>query len=130
VDVSTTVGSSGNRLSAGKITPSDVSIQKDFDTASIPLLNLAFAGTSSNQPVIIGVTQTAKPANDTSKYLEYTLTNVIISSFSQGAGSSGTPTDSFTLNFTKCNLLAAPTGADNTPQQTVGGYDFALAQPC
>jgi type VI secretion system secreted protein Hcp len=124
VDVATTVGASGNRLSAGKITPSDVSIQKEFDGASVPLLNLAFAG--SNQPTaVIAVTQQA--SNTGEKYLEYTLTNVIISSFSQGAGASGTPTDSFTLNFTKCNIIASPTGTDGTPVQTVGGYDFATA---
>jgi type VI secretion system secreted protein Hcp len=125
VDVSATVGSSGSRLSAGKITPSDVSIQKDFDTASVPLLKLAFGGTTQTSPVVIVVTQQATDVGTT--YLKYTLTNVIVSSFSQGGGSSGSPSDTFTLNFTQIEIAASPTDSAGNPIQSVGGYNFQTA---
>jgi type VI secretion system secreted protein Hcp len=126
VDVSTTVGASGNRLSAGKITPSDVSMQKEFDLATVPLLKLAFAGTNT-ATATIAITQQA--TNSGAAYLTYTLTDVIVSSFNQGSGADGTPTDSFTLNFSKVEIKASPTDMTGQPVNSIGGYDFAKSLP-
>lgn len=126
VDVQTTVGASGNRLSAGKITPSDVSFQKGFDIASVPLMKLAFAGNAIDQATI-AITQQASDSGEA--YLTYTLFDVIISSFQVAAADSGSPLDSISLNFAKLEVKANPTDEKGKPQQSVGGYDFTMANP-
>ena len=126
VDVSTTVGASGNRVSAGKITPSDVHIVKEFDTASVPLMKLAFGGTNTPTATIV-VTQQA--TDDGEAYLQYTLSEVIISSFQVSASDSGKPTDIISLNFAKVEIKASPTDESGNKQPSIGGYDFAKANP-
>jgi type VI protein secretion system component Hcp len=126
VDVSTTVGASGNRLSAGKITPSDVHVVKEFDTASVPLMKLAFAGTNTPTATIV-VTQQA--TDDGEAYLQYTLSDVIISSFQVSASDSGKTTDVISINFSKIEIKANPTDETGTKQPSIGGYDFAKANP-
>ncbi|CAN5127070.1 N/A [soil metagenome] len=126
VAVKTTVGAGGSRLSAGKITPSDVSIVKEFDVASLNLMKLAFAG--KNVPLcVIAVTQEATDVGQT--YLQYTLHDVIISSFQVSATDTGKPIDNITLNFSKIEAKASPTDERGNPINTVGGYDFAKALP-
>jgi len=127
VAVATTVGAGTSRLSSGKITPMDVSMHKEFDSASVPLLKLAFAGKSIPQ-ALIAVTRTA--SNTATAYLTFTLSNVIISSFqTSGTDSSeALPMDSITLNFSKIELASSPTdAANNVTGNIVGSYDFVQA---
>lgn len=126
VDVNTTVGQSGSRLSAGKITPSDVSIMKEFDLASVPLMKLAFAGVNSPVATIV-ITQQATDSGQA--YLTYTLSQVIISSFQVSASESGKPMDSISLNFSKVEVKASPTDDTGKQINSIGGYDFSQALP-
>ncbi len=123
-DAHTTVGVAASRMGAGKVTPHDVSMSKEMDQSSVPLMKLVFAGTNQSTARIV-VTQSTDTGD---AYLEYTLTNAIVSSFQTAASSEGVPTENFSINFTKIEVKANPTDATGTAQQTVGSYDFEKAR--
>ncbi|WP_309644002.1 type VI secretion system tube protein Hcp [Phenylobacterium sp.] len=123
-DAKTTVGVAGSRMPAGKITPHDVSMMKEMDQSTVPLMKLVFAGTNQAKARIV-VTQSTDSGD---AYLEYTLTNAIVSSFQTSANSEGLPIENFAINFTKVEVKANPTSATGGSQQVVGEYDFEKAK--
>lgn len=120
----TTVGVAGSRMPAGKITPHDVSFSKEMDQSSVPLMKLVFAGTNQTTARVV-VTQSTDAGE---AYLEYTLTNAIVSSFQTAANNEGLPIENFSINFTKIEVKAKPTDATGVAQQIVGSYDFQTAR--
>ena len=113
-------------MGAGKITPEVVSITKEFDTASVPLMKLAFAGTTTPTATIV-ITQEATDTGDA--YLQYTLSDVIIQSFHVSANDSSKPQDIFSMNIGKVEIKASPTDETGAVQPSIGGYNFATAVP-
>jgi type VI protein secretion system component Hcp len=124
IDVSTTVGNAANRMSAGKITPHDISLVKDFDQSTVPLMQQTFKGQKIPLAKVV-VTQQASDQGAT--YLEYDLTGVFISSYQLSGSDEALPTEHITLNFQAINIVTnqvTPTGN----QRVAGGYDFAGAK--
>ena len=102
---------------------SEVSCSKEFDKSSNGLFQEALLG--KGVTAVITVTRTAQGAED--KFLEYTLTNAMISGYSVSS-SGDRPSESFSINFTKISssvTLGDATNADGTPD--VVGWDLALS---
>ncbi len=96
--VSSTASSSGG-ASAERASFQDFSFTKDVDKAS-PLLALACAdGTHINTITV----ELCRAGTDKVKFMEYKLTNCIISSVSNSGGGGDFPKESLTVNFGKIN---------------------------
>ncbi|RLC20194.1 MAG: Hcp1 family type VI secretion system effector [Deltaproteobacteria bacterium] len=80
----------------------DLSIVKELDSAS-PLLNKACWGGTHIGTVVLQLNRAA--GDQRQKYMEYELTNVIISSVSIGGGGGGVPTESITFNYGKIKTV-------------------------
>ncbi len=123
--VGTNVGDAANRMSAGKITPAEFTLHKEFDMATVPLMLLAFAG----QPVgqcEIAVTQQASTTGEA--YLRYILTGTIISAYEIGVSHEGNPQDLIKLNITGIEVVAQTVdelGMNLAPVR--GSYNFGQA---
>jgi type VI secretion system secreted protein Hcp len=130
VSVQTTVGNTGNRLSAGKVTPSDLSLVKHQDDASVAIMKESIEGKLQTEATLVVVMQASADGGE--KYMEYTMQNVICSSF-QTSGSGGDfgesrPSESFTLNFSKIEFSQHTRDEKNVATPLRGGYDFTKAQ--
>ena len=127
VPVQTTVGSSSNRLSAGKVTPGDLHLVKKQDKTSGKMMLDAMGGSVIPNAVLTITTLSKAGAEE--KYMEYKMTNVICSSFSTG-GSQGQhePMENMSLNFSKIEISQFSKDATGTPQAAQrGGFDFVTA---
>lgn len=127
VDVKTTVGAGGSRLAAGKITPSDLSVTKYMDDATGGIMKLVLNGQPTKEVKVV-VTPESGGANAVA-YLEYDLSQVIISGNTISNSHEGRPLEHITLNFSKIHIRSSPTTDDGKPVPSVGGYDFATARP-
>jgi type VI secretion system secreted protein Hcp len=101
-------GSGGNR-EASTPSVSEVSITKDEDESSGPLLQEAFNG-AGNAVVTITFVRTGSPAVE---YLSYILTNVMLSGYSTSSGGER-PAESISLNFTQIEIDVTPQKPDGT----------------
>jgi type VI secretion system secreted protein Hcp len=114
----------GGGVQMGKPNIQDLTITKYVDKASVPLL---LAGIK-NQPPILGATLVARQNNAATPYifLTYTLSNVFVTSVSQG-GSGGE--DKFTENvsFAFQKIQWAYRASAGAPQ-IVGSYDVVTGQ--
>jgi type VI secretion system secreted protein Hcp len=90
--ISATGGAAGGRADF-----QDLSIVKALDKSS-PKLYLACAKGDHLQDVTL---ELCRAAGNKEKYMEFKLTNVIVSSASLGGGGGGEPTESITFNFGK-----------------------------
>ena len=145
VAVQTTVGSAGNRLSSGRITPGDLHLTKQQDDSTSAFMKQALSGKSIDKAVLVvtvptdagkaGAAAGSAVASAASamgsgqgadRYMEYTLTNVICSSFTtSGSGHGGQPSESLSLNFSAVEFaqyLKSETGG--TRDAVRGGYNF------
>ena len=154
VAVQTTVGSAGNRLSSGRITPGDLHLTKQQDDSTSAFMKQALSGKSLEKAVLVVTvpTDSGKTAGGLSggggliggalgatigaammgtgqgadRYMEYTMTNVICSSFTtSGSGHGGQPSESLSLNFSSVEFaqyLKNETGG--TRDAVRGGYNF------
>jgi type VI secretion system secreted protein Hcp len=119
---SPTGGSADRESSAPSI--SEITVSKDQDSSTGKLLTEALKGEGVS--VVIDFTKTA--SGQLTKYMEYKLTNCMISGFSTSSGGDR-PTESLSLNFTK--LEVDPTTIDaagtisNADPVT---YDIGLGQ--
>ncbi len=96
--VSSTASSSGG-ASAERASFQDFAFTKQVDKAS-PLLALACAdGTHINTITV----ELCRAGTDKVKFMEYKLTNCIISSVSNSGGGGDFPNESLTINFGKVN---------------------------
>lgn len=121
--MNTLVGSSQNR--EGK-EPSvgHVTLTKSSDRSTPKLITEAASGQAGKTAKIHLVT-TGSPG---ATYLEFTLSNVLISSYSIVSGGDR-PAESITLNFTKIETKYTPSDSGNAGQSPViSSYDLATAQ--
>ncbi len=122
-NIGTSTGSSGGRNPS---TPAfqDFSISKALDLASndMFLQSVSMAATDS---VVISHVRTDEAGPQL--YLEYTLYDVLISSYSVGASSQDRPIENLTLNFSKIQIKYVPEdekGKAGTPKTIT--YDLTL----
>jgi type VI secretion system secreted protein Hcp len=101
---------------------SEVVGTKNMDRSSVEIFRWTLGGTQGKTVKIDFVTVGGK---DSHVYLTYTLTECLISSFSQSSGGDR-PMESLSLNFTKCEYKyngQKPDGSPDTPVNT--GWDLA-----
>jgi type VI secretion system secreted protein Hcp len=121
--ISSPTGGSADRESSAP-SVSEITVTKDQDTATGPLVTAALQG--EGVKVIIDFVKTS--SGKLEKYMEYTLTNTLISGWSTSSGGDR-PSESISLNFTK--LEVDPTTIDaagkisNAKPVT---YDIGLAK--
>ena len=114
--ITTQTGAAANR-EAHEPSVSEITVTKLLDKASGPLLQNVCTEKKGQDCKIAFVT-TGDPGE---KYLEYTLTNTLISGLS--VSSSGErPIESVALNFTKLEIEAKMLNSDNT---AAGPFKFA-----
>jgi type VI secretion system secreted protein Hcp len=119
---SPTGGSADRESSAPSI--SEVTVSKDQDTATGPLLTAALQG--EGVTVIIDFVKTSQ--GQLVKYMEYTLTNTLISGFSTSSGGDR-PSESISLNFTKFQVDPTTIDAEGTISNANPiTYDIGLAK--
>jgi type VI secretion system secreted protein Hcp len=102
IGVSRATAITGGGRNVGRVSVSDLTITKQTDKYSVPLVNQAIRG-EGNGSAILYFTK----LNDAGKgvnYIELDLSNVLISSYSLGAGGSETPSESYSLNFTAITM--------------------------
>jgi len=104
--ISSPTGGSADRESSAP-SVSEITITKDQDSSTGPLLTAALQG--EGVTVIIDFVKTS--SGQLLKYMEYTLTNTIISGWSTSSGGDR-PSESISLNFTKVQV--DPTTIDAT----------------
>jgi type VI secretion system secreted protein Hcp len=114
--LSMTVGAGSDR-EKGHLQVSDVSVSKQYDAASQKLFRESLSGTG--QEVKIHFTQSKEGAETQQSYLEVTLTNTLISSWSTGAGGGTKPQESLSLSYTKIGYRQIKYDANNKPVNPV-----------
>jgi type VI secretion system secreted protein Hcp len=121
--ISSPTGGSADRESSAP-SVSEITVTKDQDSSTGPLVTASLQG--EGVTVIIDFVKTS--SGQLAKYMEYTLTNTMISGWSTSSGGDR-PSESISLNFTK--IQVDPTTID--AQGTIGNanpvtYDVGLAQ--
>ena len=118
-----------NRSTSGSPTdgapqPHDVAVTKSVD-ASSPLLYRACCQGQLIKEATISVNRT-DGAGGQVEYLQIKMTDVIISSFSQGGGGGSMPLDTISLNYGTINFTYVKTsGSDPSAQGNIaGGWNF------
>jgi type VI secretion system secreted protein Hcp len=130
VSMTTTDRSTSGSPTSGAPHPSDVSVAKTVDSAS-PLLYSAACKGQPFKEVTISVNRT-DGAGGQVEYLQVKMTDVVISSFSQGGSTGGgLPLDTFSLNYGSITFTYTKTsGSDPSGQGNVtGGWDYETNQP-
>ena len=106
--------SAGSR-SAGRANMADFSFVKHMDKASVPLNSSCVTG-KSIPTVTVDLTRAGEGKQEV--YMTYTLSGVLVSSISVGAGGDGVPTESISLAFGKIVWKYMPTsGMDGSQAQ-------------
>ena len=119
-------GAMSNR-EAGRPSLSEVTVTKQLDASSGLLLKSSLTG-AEGVTVLIHVVKTG--ADSVEKYAEYTLEEVIISSYSMSASAGGAPQESISLSFAKIEADLAHADKTNiNPANIRVGYDLTLAEP-
>lgn len=117
------VGKASNR-EASEPSVSEVTVTKTTDETSPLLFQEAVIGKSKD--VIIHFVRTSADKLET--YLEYTLTNTLVSGFSLSSGGDA-PSESVSLNFTKVEVKYTPFDDKHAAGTPVpAGYDMATAK--
>jgi type VI secretion system Hcp family effector len=124
VAVQTTSGSTGNRVSSGKVTPGDLHLTKKQDDSTTQMMMQSLQGKNTDSATL-AVTRQSNDGGE-QKYMEYVMSNVICSSFTTSGTSSGgsQPSENITLNFTKLELNQYVLDASGQPRAMRGGVDF------
>lgn len=121
-NVNTLAGAANNR-EASEPAISEVTLTKVSDSSTTKLFQAACTG-NTGVTAIIDMVSTSNPGNT---YIQYTLTNAIIASYTVGS-SGDRPTESITLNFTKMELTYTPLDEKNQPTSAMrASYDVATA---
>ena len=119
--------SAGSR-SAGRANVADFSFVKMMDKASVPLTFNCVTGTSV-PTVTVDLTRAGEGKQEV--YMTYTLSGVLISSISVGAGGDGVPTESVSLAFGKITWKYLPTSGMDGKQASpvIKGFDMTTLKP-
>lgn len=122
--VSNPAGSTaGQVLSAPQL--SQLSITKDQDVASIPLIQAALQGS----PVSAQIDFCSTGTGQQQIYYSIVLQSVVITAFSQ-AGTDGRPMENVALNFTQISFTGTQMDADGTAVSPASyGWDISKNQP-
>lgn len=121
--ISMTPGATGNREST-EPSVSEISIVKQFDAASTKLFTEACTG-SKGKTVKINLVSTGNPG---AKYVVYTLTDALISSYSVSS-SGDRPTESISISFVKLEFEFIPMDKDGKPKSSIKvAYDLSTAK--
>jgi type VI secretion system secreted protein Hcp len=117
--VSNPAGSSAGRvLSAPQL--SELTVTKDEDVATIPLIQAALEGS----PVAAQIDFCTTGTGHQQVYYSIAMTNAVITGFGQ-VGSSGRPVESVTFNFTKIAFTGTQMDADGTAASPASyGWDI------
>ena len=121
--ISTPTGSTANR-EASEPSVSEITISKTMDNASPKIFTESATG-RKGKTVKIHFVSTGSPGET---YVEYTLTNTLISGYSISSGGDR-PTESLSLNFTKIKYKLTPSGTANddlTP--VIVSYDLSTTK--
>ncbi len=118
--VSNPAGSSSGRvLSAPQL--SELTITKDEDVATIPLIQAALEGS----PVAAQIDFCTTGTGQQQVYYTISMTNAIITGFGQ-SGSEGRPVESVTLNFTQISFTGTQMDPDGTAASPASyGWDIS-----
>ncbi len=108
--------SAGSR-SSGRANVSDFSFVKMMDKASVPLTYNCVTG-KTTPTVTVDLTRSGEGKQEI--YMTYTMTGVLVSSISVGAGGDGVPTESVSLAFGKIEWKYLPTsGMDGSQAKQI-----------
>jgi type VI secretion system secreted protein Hcp len=121
--ISSPTGASADRESSAP-SVSEITVTKASDASSAKVLNEALQG--EGKTVIIDFCKTDKGKLEV--YMEYTLTNTMISGYSLSSGGDR-PSESISLNFTKVEYKFIPQkaeGAAGSPETVA--YDIGTAK--
>ena len=114
--------SAGSR-SSGRANVADFSFVKMMDKASVPLTYNCVTG-KTTPTVTVDLTRTGEGKQEV--YMTYTLTGVLVSSISVGAGGDGVPTESVSLAFGKIAWKYLPTSGMTGAQATKIEHSFDM----
>ncbi len=106
--------STGSGAGAGKVSFSSFTITKSIDKASPQLFKAAATGKHFNKATVEFV---RKAGRGQQEYLEYKLTNVLVSSIQDGTSGGGRPTEQISFNFAKIEEVFL--GSNGKPVQQV-----------
>jgi type VI secretion system secreted protein Hcp len=102
-NVITRTGRAADReVSTGHV--SEITLSKDMDLASVNLFMASCLGSGTD--MTIHVTRAGARADAAEiTYLKYELENCMVSGYSLGGSSTGNPTETITINFTKIQMI-------------------------
>jgi type VI secretion system secreted protein Hcp len=121
--MNTLAGATANR-EGSEPSVGEVTLTKTSDSSSVKLFQQATSGSSGVSAKIHLVTS----GNPGDTYLEYTLSNTLISSYSMAAAADR-PEETVVLNFTKVEMKYTPYDSQHNPQSPViASYDLATTQ--
>jgi type VI secretion system secreted protein Hcp len=121
--ISTPAGSTANR-EASEPSVSEVTISKLMDSASPKLFTESCTG-AAGKKVQIHLVSTGSPGNT---YVEYTLTNALISSYSVSTGGDR-PSESVSISFTKLEYKFIPYDDKNKAGTPISvSYDLSTTK--
>ena len=102
---------------------SEITLTTKMDKTSPVFFSEACVG--QGKTALIHLVQTSP--NGVETYMEYTLTNTLVSGYSVSADEDNRPQESITLNFTKIEMKYTPWNEAHRPEGSVpAGYDIAL----
>lgn len=117
-------GKMANR-EVGKPTISEVSLTKEADNSVAAIFKEAVSGSAGKKAVLKFV----RSGDKVEEFMEYSLENCLVSSYSISAGSDDEPMENITLSFSKCEINYKDHDATNktgNPQRA--GYDLTAAK--
>jgi len=107
-------GASGGGGGAGKVSFSSFTITKRIDKASPLLFKAAVSGQHYKEATVFFAKAKRGKATD---YLEYKMSNVLVSAIQDGSSANGRPTESVSFNFAKIEEVFL--GSNGKPTQSV-----------
>ena len=123
--INTPVGTEAERESSVP-TVQDVVMTTQMDKATPEIVKAAATGTGKEAK--IHLMQTGKDTPEC--YMEYILSNTLISDYSVSVAADGRPSESFALNFTKIEMKYTMFDKDNNVSGNVpASYDLTTGQP-
>ena len=108
---------------------SAITVHKAMDQTSPQLFTLATSGNAKEKTKEVKIHLCRTSDKGYQSYMEYTLSDVLISSMSTSAsGGMSEPSESLTLNFTKIEMTFKPSGKDAATTNPVAAkYDLSTA---
>ena len=121
--------SSGGSATTAKVSLSDVSLVKQTDKASTALFGACCAGTHYNEAVI-SINRPDGQGNLV-EYANWTLSDVVISSFTHGASGDDMPVENISLNYGSITFTYTPTDPATAASQgsLTAGWDVSTNKP-